>query len=186
MQLVLQSSRGVPDAGRVGIEPIVQGHYDGELHGLAISTPGGREIVSVGEDNQIAVWEMTTHRLLRRAHLSDEPATKYARPQRGATAAPTASSHPIHQCARAVAVSPNGKLITVGLNNGEIAVYTAHDLRRVFTHDLNQYSKASAPLEPSRQRAAPPLDLVHQVFALRSHRGDRHPRSGHRAAGYAR
>lgn len=126
--------------GRIGIEPIVQGHYDGELHGIAI-TPGGREVVSAGEDNQLCVWELTTHRLLRRAHISDEPGQPVQRKHRPAA---TSSSHPLHQCARSVAVSPNGKFIAVGCNNGDLAVFTAGDLRRVHTHDLSQYSKRAS------------------------------------------
>jgi microtubule-associated protein-like 1/2 len=145
-QLALTDGRAQPTGGvfqspdgRIGVEPIVQGHYDGELHGIAIA-PGGREIVSVGEDNQICVWEMTTHRLLRRGLLSDVPGQAVPKRSKSSPAA-SASSHPSTQCARSVAVSPNGKFIVVGLNSGEVGVYTSGDLRRVFTHDLNQYSK---------------------------------------------
>ena len=36
--------------------PAVQGHFDGELWGLAVH-PSGKEYVTVGEDNQIMVWD---------------------------------------------------------------------------------------------------------------------------------
>jgi len=127
-------------SGRIGIEPLVQGHYDGELHAIAC-TPGGREIVTAGEDNQLCVWEMTTHRLLRRAHLSDEPG---AAPSRKHRPSGSSSSHPLHQCARALAVSPNGKFIAVGTNDGSLSIFTASDLRLVHKHDLSQYSKRTA------------------------------------------
>lgn len=126
-----------PD-GRIGIEPIVQGHYDGELHGVA-TTPGGREIVTVGEDNQLCIWEMTTHRLLKLGLLSEEPSRQPLKKKVHGTIPTT--SHPAQQCARAVAVAPNGKFIIVGMNDGSVNVYTSHDLRRIFSHDLTQYSK---------------------------------------------
>ena len=129
-------------SGRIGIEPIVQGHYDGETHALAV-TPGGREMVSAGEDNQLCVWELTTHRLLRRAHISDEPGEAAPRRHRAGAGA-SSSSHPLHQCARSVAVSPNGKFISVGTNDGSLVVFTSQDLRRIHSHDLTQYSKRMA------------------------------------------
>jgi len=144
-----------PD-GRIGIEPIVQGHYDGELHAIATS-PNGREIVSAGEDNQLIVWDMTTHRMVRRVHLSDDPGpASFHRHRHHQTSASSStpssqsqqhalggltSSHPLHQCARSVAISPNGKLVCVGLNSGAVSIFTAHDLRRIMTIDVSIYSK---------------------------------------------
>ena len=154
-----------PD-GRIGIEPIVSGHYDGELHAIA-TTPGGREIVSVGEDNQICVWEMTTHRLLRRALITEEPSHHPPPPRKHRSNAPTTSTHAPHQCARSVAVSPNGKFISVGLNNGEVAVYTAHDLRRIFTHDLTQYSKRQRHSSSAASRDAAVSTNPHWIECIK-------------------
>jgi WD40 repeat protein len=140
-------------AGRVGLEPIVQGHYDGELHAIACS-PGGREIITAGEDNQLCVWEMTTHRLLRRAHISDEPGQPLARKHQRLAAG--SSSHPLHQCARSLAVSPNGKFIAVGSNDGSLSIFTSSDLRLVHKHDLSQYSKRAQHTASGSRRHAHP------------------------------
>ena len=118
-----------------GMEMVTAGHSDGELWALAVCKDG-KSYVTVGEDNEIAVWDVMTHRCLRRSIISDKKGKK---PK--ILKASTTSTHPVNQCARAVDVSPNNKHVIIGQNNGEVAVYDLKSLKLVTSVNLNPHGK---------------------------------------------
>jgi WD40 repeat protein len=98
--------------------------------------PDGKHFVTAGEDNQICLWEVSGKRLLKRGIINEKrgkaPVIKKAS---------TTSRHPTNQCARGIAISPNGKHIIVGCNNGEVNVYDTRTMSRLLSLDLNKYGK---------------------------------------------
>ena len=118
-----------------GMELVTAGHSDGELWALA-TLRDGKSYVTVGEDNEIAVWDVLTHRCLRRSVISEKKGKK---PK--ILRASTTSTHPVNQCARAIDVSPNNKHIIIGQNSGEVSVYDLKTLKLVVSVDLNSYGK---------------------------------------------
>jgi len=118
-----------------GMEMVTAGHSDGELWALAVCKDG-KSYVTVGEDNEIAVWDVMTHRCLRRSIISDKKGKK---PK--ILKASTTSTHPVNQCARAIDVSPNNKHVIIGQNNGEVSVYDTKTLKLITTVNLNSYGK---------------------------------------------
>ena len=118
-----------------GMELVTAGHSDGELWALAVCKDG-KSYVTVGEDNEIAVWDVMTHRCLRRSIISEKKGKK---PK--ILKASTTSTHPVNQCARAIDVSPNNKHVMIGQNNGEVSVYDLKTLKLLTTVNLNSHGK---------------------------------------------
>eukprot|EP00981_Chlorochromonas_danica_P011760 scaffold4247_cov174-Ochromonas_danica.AAC.21 len=52
-------------SGRINL--LLEGHYDGELRGLAVNPVNPDEFVTVGDDSTIRVWSLKHKRLLRKA-----------------------------------------------------------------------------------------------------------------------
>ena len=121
--------------GEGDLDLITQGHSDGELWALALS-PDNKTYCTVGEDNMLAVWDTTTHKCQRRSIVSDKRGKK---PK--ILRASTTSTHPVNQCARAVAISPNNKHVVIGQNSGEVSVYDYKSLKLITSADLNRYGK---------------------------------------------
>eukprot|EP01083_Nonionella_stella_P056549 148848_1 len=91
-----------------------KGHSNGELCALNLSISNPKEFITAGEDNEIAVWNMEEHKLLRNAILDAEKGPKRKRRRAGTT-----STAPPNRCARTVVVEPtNGDQLAVGLNSG--------------------------------------------------------------------
>jgi microtubule-associated protein-like 6 len=74
-------------SGRIGI--ISEGHYDGELYGLAVHPTNGDLFLTTGDDCTIRVWSISERRLLRKAVIDCT--------------------------ARCATWSPDGKYVAVGL-----------------------------------------------------------------------
>ena len=117
------------------LDVITRGHSDGELWGVAVS-PDGKQFVTCGEDNVVALWDIASHRQIRSGLISDK---KGKSPK--IKKASTESTHPTNQCARAIAMSPNGKHIIVGCNNGEVAIIETKSMKVLCTVDCNKYGK---------------------------------------------
>lgn len=117
-----------------GLSPCVQGHFDGELWGLAVDPSGTGEYATAGEDNQVSVWSIKGHKRLRTAVINPKKGPK-AKKKTGAS---TMSLHPPNQCARSVDYSPDGKHIAVGTNFGEVRIYDSQTLELVCAKDLNK------------------------------------------------
>ena len=117
------------------LDLITQGHSDGELWALAMS-PDGKTYATVGEDNCVAVWDVVTHRCLRRSVVSEKKGRK---PK--ILRASTTSTHPVNQCARAIAIAPNNKSLVVGQNSGEVSVFDYKTLKLVTAVDVNKQGK---------------------------------------------
>jgi len=117
------------------LDAITRGHADGELWALAV-VRGGQNFVTAGEDNTICLWSVDKRKMLKRAQISDKavkaPLIKKAS---------TTSTHPVNQCARACAISPDKKTIVIGCNNGEVAVFDTKTLQRKHLIDLNKFGK---------------------------------------------
>lgn len=115
-------------------------HSDGELWALDVPPSGGAaggDVCTVGEDNKIIIWDAQSHRALRCAPISSSAAALRRRDPRAATS----SCEPQERCARAVAFSPNGEHLAIGLNNGCVNVYNAATMQLIVTRDLNAYGK---------------------------------------------
>ena len=123
------------DHAEADLDLITQGHSDGELWALSLSVDH-KSYVTVGEDNMIAVWDAVTHKCLRRSIVSEKKGKK---PK--ILRASTTSTHPVNQCARAIAVHPNGKQLIIGQNSGEVSVYDLKSLKLVTSVDLNRFGK---------------------------------------------
>lgn len=117
-------------------EPIVRGHFDGELWGLGRSPVDPTAFVTASEDNRIMQWNAKTHSFVRSGQVNAKAGVK---PK--VRKAATDSRHAINQCARSVEYSPNGQHIAIGTNSGEVNVYTAADMKLIATVDLNKYGK---------------------------------------------
>ncbi|RYG67057.1 hypothetical protein EON64_08310 [archaeon] len=74
-------------SGRINL--LLEGHYDGELRGLAVNPVNPDEFVTVGDDKTIRIWSIKHRRLVKKALIDCT--------------------------ARAVDYSSNGKLLIVGL-----------------------------------------------------------------------
>jgi WD40 repeat protein len=117
------------------LDAITRGHGDGELWALAV-VRGGQNFITAGEDNTICLWSVDKHKMLKRAQISDK-ASKAPKIKK----ASTTSSHPVNQCARACAISPDKKTIVIGTNDGKAAVFDTKTLQRKAIIDLNEYGK---------------------------------------------
>ena len=133
---------GGPVEGR--FEPLTHGHMEGELWALALSrsSKGGAgeagaarlsRAWTAGEDNQLLLWDLRSHRLERRGVLNPEkgPAGPLV------TKASTTSTFPQNQCARALALSPDEAHLAAGTNDGALTVFDAHSLEPIVRVDLN-------------------------------------------------
>lgn len=118
------------------LDPITRGHSDGELWAIAI-LPDSRTFITAGEDNSVAIWDLLSHKMIKKAIISEKRG-KAPKIQK----ASTTSSYPPNQCARAIAIDPKGKHIIVGLNNGCITVFDTRTMNRLIDQmDLNKYGQ---------------------------------------------
>lgn len=115
--------------------PVMRGHFDGEVWGLA-PHPRNTHYATVGEDNQVCVWDSATKQAVAVAPINT---VKGKMPK--VNTASTTSSFPINQMARAIDYSPDGKHLAVGTNEGFLAVFDAATLERVAYVDLNPHGK---------------------------------------------
>jgi WD40 repeat protein len=95
---------------------VLRGHT-GPVNAVAF-TPDGRRFVTAGGDGQVMLWDPSTGALLARA--APDP----RRQQPGDSAADAINSH-------CLAVSPDGRWVVVGRENGDIVRYDAATLRQV-------------------------------------------------------
>lgn len=112
---------------------VVHGHFDGETWACEPS-PDGLHLISAGEDNQLLLWDMDDHRLVKHAAVNEKAGKRTKR-----TKASTTSTHPPNQCARAVSFSPDGAEFCVGSNDGAVGVFRTADMHKITALDLNQY-----------------------------------------------
>lgn len=84
------------DGTNVHRSAILKGHSSGELWGLAMH-PERKECVTVGDDCKLMVWDLTSHTVIKQTTVKHS--------------------------ARAVAYSPDGMSIAVGLGCGDKSVY---------------------------------------------------------------
>lgn len=129
----IQSDNATPIESQY--EPITSSHNDGELWGLSVAGDG-EHYVSVGEDNEICIWNHTEHKLVKRGPITNKQGKK---PK--VLRASTTSLYPPNQCARAVAISPDGQHIIVGCNDGALHIYESSTLNELYNVDLNSYGK---------------------------------------------
>eukprot|EP00742_Colponemidia_sp_Colp-10_P006323 GILJ01006777.1.p1 GENE.GILJ01006777.1~~GILJ01006777.1.p1 ORF type:complete len:2262 (-),score=409.36 GILJ01006777.1:195-6980(-) len=99
------ASRGSARAAGGAAGVIINGHYDGELWGLATS-PSGTEVVTAGEDNTVRVFDLNTN-----------TQTKFV--------------GNLPEKVRSADWSPNGQYIALGLNNGQFMIVDAATLGNV-------------------------------------------------------
>ena len=126
-------------AGDEKLDAVTRGHSDGELWALAVAGDG-KHYVTAGEDNTICLWALESHRLLKRGILSDRKGHILTRHLHSA-APGTTSTHPVNQCARAIAISPNGAEIVVGTNEGELVIFDTRTFARKLSVPLASYKK---------------------------------------------
>jgi len=117
---------------------LVTGHFDGELWGLDVNPRDTNQAVTVGEDNQIYVYDLAKHNVISRGFINTKPNRTEKRKHEKAS---TMSAFPTEQCARSVCYSPDASVIAVGTNEGEVAIYTTSNLSRTKLLDLNTYGK---------------------------------------------
>lgn len=117
-------------------DPVVRGHWDGELWALDES-PDGSEFATAGEDNWIAVWDAHKHVFKRGGKIAE----KRGKRLKGGRGASSTTKHAVNQCCRALAWSPDGAHIAMGLNSGELVVVDAQTLERLHEVDLNKHGK---------------------------------------------
>ena len=120
------------------LEAVTRGHSDGELWALAVAGDG-KHFVTAGEDNTICLWNIESHRLLKRGIISDRKGRTLSFRQLNKSG--TSSTHPLNQCARAIAISPNGSEIVVGTSEGELIIYDTRTFARKLSVPLNSHRK---------------------------------------------
>eukprot|EP00466_Bigelowiella_natans_P019381 jgi/Bigna1/85722/estExt_fgenesh1_pg.C_50338 len=142
--------------------PIVCGHFDGEVWGLDVDTNTQDErrsrFVTTGEDNQLIMWDMIKKTAVMRTRISDDQTLPSAPGRIKRRQAGSASSHALALSSRAVALSPNGVHIAVGTNTGKLFIFEAATLKRIECRDLSNVRKVSySPASPrgSRSRSVP-------------------------------
>jgi len=120
-----------------GLEPHIEGHFDGELWGCAVDPSGSGEYCTAGEDNKLIIWDVKAQKKVRETVINPKRGPR-AKKKGGAS---TMSSHPPNQCARSVDYSPDGKHIAIGTNSGEVTVFDAKTMEVIVTKDLNKLGK---------------------------------------------
>lgn len=120
------------------LDAVTRGHSDGELWALAVAGDG-KHFVTAGEDNTICLFNLESHRLLKRGILSDRKGHILSTRRQIST---TTSTHPVNQCARAIAISPSGNEILVGTAEGELVVFDTRTFARKLSVPLTSYKKA--------------------------------------------
>lgn len=125
------------DSGNVADDhkPVVNGHFDGETWALEVF-PDGDKYVTAGEDNQVCLWSVEGHKLVRTGVISEKAGKRAKKRQ-----ASTMSSYPTNQMARAIAIHPRKPEVIIGKNNGWVTVLDAETLEIKKELDLNKYSK---------------------------------------------
>jgi len=122
--------------------PLTQSHYAGEIWGLATNPQKPSQFCTVGEDNQIIVWDAVTKSSISSALLNSEAGLTASKRE-----ASTSSDFPINHMARAVAYSPNGEHIAVGFNDGCISVFDSKSLKLITRKNVNQTNKSQQWIE---------------------------------------
>jgi WD40 repeat protein len=117
---------------------LVSGHFDGELWGLDVNPKNVNEFATVGEDNQIFIYDLAKHNITTRGFINVKPNNAQKRKHERAS---TMSALPTEQCARSVVYSPDASVLAVGTNEGEVAIYSTANLARTKLLDLNSTGK---------------------------------------------
>jgi WD40 repeat protein len=115
--------------------PTTRGHCEGELWGVAVS-PDAKHFVSCGEDNRVFKWQLGTQKCIGSAIIAEK---RGAMPK--ILRASTMSTLPPNQCARAIAISPNGTDVAIGCNDGFVHVYDFASMTKKHSIDLNPHGK---------------------------------------------
>jgi len=93
---------------------IMDSHNDGEVWGLA--NKDDNCIITSGDDNQVLIWDHEARKCVKKFGVS----SRSAKAKKGGASSIT--TKPASQCARAVAVGPNGETI-VAANDGVVHVH---------------------------------------------------------------
>lgn len=127
---------------------LMQSHSDGEAWGLAICPHTGLVVTSC-DDNKIMTWDPQARKCVATAIINQVPGVK-----KKIGGASTLSVFPPNQQGRAVGISSKNGHVAVGVNNGEVHIYSdakALELVKSFKHsaewiEVIQYSPDASKL----------------------------------------
>jgi len=117
-------------------EPVVEGHCDGELWAICECPFDSNRFYTVGEDNQLRIWDKNNRKCLNQSIIDPEKIKKKKRRRVGTT-----STEPPNRCARAITCSPDGSTVAIGCNTGSVRLYDAESLDFMQAIDLNKKGK---------------------------------------------
>jgi WD40 repeat protein len=142
-----------PVANDSQIQPIVAGHFDSQIGALDIDLVNNY-LVSAGHDNQIIVWDLYQHRLIKRIFIQNHSAV--LEQQLASTTGSgtgnsannslvpnaqkrlTSSTHPLSCCGGAVAIHPNATAVAVGTLAGQLHIYQASNFQKLLELELQK------------------------------------------------
>eukprot|EP00466_Bigelowiella_natans_P004730 jgi/Bigna1/134953/aug1.27_g9661 len=130
----------------------ISGHFDGELHGLDIHPKSSHIFATSGEDNRITLWDAEKRQMIASWPMTVRRGKRVKRRGPGAI-----SSQPSWRASRAIAFSPDGRLIAVGTNYTEIRIFDSSKHKEVRYVDLG---KLPPPHNPTSSRALRPSDEI--------------------------
>lgn len=99
------------------INVLMESHSDGELWGLSL-VPNGRNIITVGDDNKVKVWDTVNRKCIASKILE----IKAGPDRKAGEGASSLSPFPPNQQARAVCVNSVNGNIAIGHNDGHLTV----------------------------------------------------------------
>ena len=97
---------------------VMSSHSDGEAWGLAVSERNPDIAVSVGDDNQLKVWNLEQHICVESLELE----AKAGKARKVGIGASTLARTAPNQQARCVTINPNSGHIAIGFNNGKLMI----------------------------------------------------------------
>jgi len=118
------------------LPPVVRGHFDGELWGLAVHPKDANVFATCAEDNKILLYSLKDRKLIAENIIASKAGSK---PE--VRKASTTSTHPTNQCGRALGFSADGTMLAVGTNAGEVNIYHTDGLSLIASQDLNSLGK---------------------------------------------